>query len=509
MSPTAIVVPTMGRPSLDVLLDALARQRHPVDAPIVLVDDRRTGPDLTPDSRGLDVTVVRSGGGGPARARNLGWRRARTTWVSFLDDDVVPDEDWYELLHHDLRTDALGSCGRVRVPLPAERRPTDWERGTAGLAGSRWITADLSYRREALAGVGGFDERFPRAFREDADLALRLGATLDERSTIVTGQRWITHPVRPSDDWASLRQQAGNADDMLMRRLHGRGWQRRAGAPVGRRAAHVATTAAGVAALGSLAWDAIRRPRRRVPARMTSAGMASVVAAGVWLAGTAEFAWRRIAPGPRDHDEVRRMLLTSLAIPPAATWHTARGLVRHRHATRWRGLPDLVLLDRDGTLVHDVPYNGDPARVTPVDGAREALDRLRREGVRVALVTNQSGVARGLISAEQVRAVNDRVAELLGPFDGVYVCPHGPDDGCECRKPAPGLVKQALAEAGVAPARAVMIGDIGSDLAAAGAAGVAGVLVPTRQTLPDEVAAAETVATTLPAAVDAVLRGAW
>jgi histidinol-phosphate phosphatase family protein len=156
-----------------------------------------------------------------------------------------------------------------------------------------------------------------------------------------------------------------------------------------------------------------------------------------------------------------------------------------------------------------VPYNGDPARVTPVDGAREALDRLRREGVRVALVTNQSGVARGLISAEQVRAVNDRVAELLGPFDGVYVCPHGPDDGCECRKPAPGLVKQALAEAGVAPARAVMIGDIGSDLAAAGAAGVAGVLVPTRQTLPDEVAAAETVATTLPAAVDVVLRGAW
>jgi histidinol-phosphate phosphatase family protein len=504
MSETTIVVPTMGRPSLDVLLAALAGQRHPVGAPIILVDDRPDGPDLLPAARGLDVTVVRAGGGGPARARNLGWRRARTPWVSFLDDDVVPDEDWYELLRHDLETDARGSCGRVRVPLSAERRPTDWERGTAGLAGARWITADLSYRREALAAVGGFDERFPRAFREDADLALRLGGTLDERSTIVTGRRWITHPVRPSDDWASVRQQAGNADDMLMRRLHGPGWQRRADAPVGRRAAHVATTAAGAVTLGALTWDVIRRPRRKVPVRMTSA-----VAAGLWLAGTAELAWRRIAPGPRDRDEVRRMLLTSLAIPPAATWHTARGLVRHRQATRWRGLPDLVLLDRDGTLVHDVPYNGDPARVTPVDGAKEALDRLRREGVRVAMVTNQSGVARGLITPEQVDAVNDRVAELLGPFDGVYVCPHGPDDGCACRKPAPGLVKQALADAGVAPARAVLIGDIGSDLAAAEAAGVTGVLVPTRQTLPDEVAAAETVAAGLPAAVDAVLRGAW
>jgi HAD superfamily hydrolase (TIGR01662 family) len=235
----------------------------------------------------------------------------------------------------------------------------------------------------------------------------------------------------------------------------------------------------------------------------------AAVAAGLWLAGTAEFAWRRIAPGPRDRDEVRRMLFTSVAIPPAATWHTARGLVRNRHATGWRGLPDLVLLDRDGTLVRDVPYNGDPARVSAVDGARPALDRLRREGVRVALVTNPSGIARGLIDRDQVSAVNDRVAELVGPFDGVYVCPHGPDDGCECRKPAPGLVKQALADAGVAPDRAVLIGDIGSDLAAAGAAGVAGILVPTRQTLPDEVAAAATVATSLPAAVDVVLRGAW
>lgn len=202
------------------------------------------------------------------------------------------------------------------------------------------------------------------------------------------------------------------------------------------------------------------------------------------------------------------MLLTSMAIPPAATWHSARGLVAHRHAGPWRGLPELVLFDRDGTLVRDVPYNGDPAKVEPMPGAKQALDRLRAEGIRVAVVSNQSGVARGLIDADQVRAVNARVAELLGPFEEFYVCPHGADDGCECRKPQPGLVKQALADAGVVPDRAVLVGDIGSDVEAATAAGVPAVLVPTPQTRREEIAAAPRVAPDLTRAVDLLLRGA-
>src|SRR4051794_13474417 len=229
---TTLVVPTLGRPSLAALCRALAAQSVPVDAPVVLVDDRRGDggrPDLAADlerelgpGHGLDLRVVAAGGGGPARARNIGWRHARTPWVSFLDDDVVPDHDWYAALSTDLDAaegcGVAGSTGRVRVPLPAHRPPTDWERGTAGLEDARWITADLSYRRDELSRVGGFDERFPRAFREDADLALRLGA---DRNRVLAGSRRITHPVRPADGWASLRQQAGNADDQLMRALHG------------------------------------------------------------------------------------------------------------------------------------------------------------------------------------------------------------------------------------------------------------------------------------------------
>ena len=178
---------------------------------------------------------------------------------------------------------------------------------------------------------------------------------------------------------------------------------------------------------------------------------------------------------------------------------------RSPRAGRTAPPPQAVLLDRDGTLVVDVPYNGDPSRVAPVPGARAALDRLRAAGLPLAVVSNQSGVARGLLTSAQVAAVNARVAELLGPFDAVLVCEHGPDDGCACRKPRPGLVLEAARQLGVDPAACVLVGDIGSDVDAALAAGAQPVLVPTEVTRPEEVAAAPAVVTDLAAAVDVVL----
>jgi histidinol-phosphate phosphatase family protein len=164
-----------------------------------------------------------------------------------------------------------------------------------------------------------------------------------------------------------------------------------------------------------------------------------------------------------------------------------------------------VLFDRDGTLVVDVPYNGDPGRVVAMPGAREAVERLRAAGVATAVVSNQSGVARGRIRAEQVEAVNRRVEELLGPLGPWFVCLHGPGDGCGCRKPAPGLIKAAAAELGVDPADCVVIGDIGTDVEAARAAGARAVLVPTAVTRAEEVAGAPVVAPDLVAAVELLL----
>ena len=167
-----------------------------------------------------------------------------------------------------------------------------------------------------------------------------------------------------------------------------------------------------------------------------------------------------------------------------------------------------VLFDRDGTLVVDVPYNGDPRLVRPMEAARTAVDLVRRAGLAAGVVSNQSGVARSLLSLDQVRAVNRRVEELLGRFDVWLVCPHGPEDGCPCRKPAPGMILSACRALGIEPGEAAVIGDIGADVEAAAAAGARAVLVATVQTLAPEIEAAELVAGDLRQAVALLLGSA-
>ncbi|MGW4801700.1 D-glycero-alpha-D-manno-heptose-1,7-bisphosphate 7-phosphatase, partial [Nonomuraea sp. NPDC004297] len=170
--------------------------------------------------------------------------------------------------------------------------------------------------------------------------------------------------------------------------------------------------------------------------------------------------------------------------------------------------PGAVLFDRDGTLIRDVPYNGDPDLVEPMPGAIEALGRLRRADVPLAVVTNQSGVAKGLLSPDEMDQVNAKVEELLGPFDAWAICVHDDTDGCTCRKPAPGLVIRAAAVLDVSPRDCVVVGDIGRDMEAARAAGARGILVPTAQTPQEEIQQAAEVADDLTDVVDRVLSDA-
>ncbi|MCI4065193.1 glycosyltransferase [Micromonospora sp. R77] len=295
----SVVVPTLGRPSLTALLDVLAGQLDELpEVELLLVDDRRddndgrhdgTGELAVPGALAAYTKVLTGRGAGPAAARNLGWRAARGSWVVFLDDDVRPAPDWCRRLRDDLAAaDAVGGVqGWVEVPLPADRHPTDWERVTAGLADGNWITADMAYRRAALAAVGGFDERFPRAYREDAELAHRVRRA---GWRLVRGERRVTHPVRPESRWVRLRTQRGNADDALLRRRTARPGADLPTTP-GRRPRHVAVTAAGAVALAAaVAWAGIPPP----PARPVLGVTAGLAALG-WAAGTAEFA----GPGSR------------------------------------------------------------------------------------------------------------------------------------------------------------------------------------------------------------------
>jgi GT2 family glycosyltransferase len=308
--PFDIVIPTIGRPELRELLRTLEDDRTPAHRVIVVDDRREPAEPLALGDVDLPVTLVTGRGGGPASARNAGWRVCDCDWIAFLDDDVRVPLGWSDALLRDLAAAAprlAGSQGRITVPLPSDRAPTDWERNVRGLETARWATADMAYRRRALEDVGGFDERFPRAYREDADLALRVrGAGWQLRR----GDRRIVHPVRPAGPWTSVRLQAGNADDARMRSLHGRRWRRKAQAHRGTLRRHVATTAA--LAFGLIAIGAGRR-------------RTAALALGAWAASTVAFAWRRIAPGPRTLREIAAMAVSSVAIPPAATMWWIRG----------------------------------------------------------------------------------------------------------------------------------------------------------------------------------------
>ena len=145
-----------------------------------------------------------------------------------------------------------------------------------------------------------------------------------------------------------------------------------------------------------------------------------------------------------------------------------------------------VILDRDGVLNREAPDAGyilEPSEFFWVPGALEALATLRRAGLYLSVATNQSGVGRGLMSLAQLEAVHERMrteaAQSGAALDAVLFCPHAPDARCACRKPEPGLIYEAIARSGIAPAESIVIGDDKRDLEAAARAGVRAVLVRT------------------------------
>jgi len=142
-----------------------------------------------------------------------------------------------------------------------------------------------------------------------------------------------------------------------------------------------------------------------------------------------------------------------------------------------------VLIDRDGTLNVEKHYLSDPDQLELYPGAAAAVRRLNQLGLGVVVVTNQSGIARGYFDLARLEAIHQRLRALLAAegasIDGLYLCPHGPEEECPCRKPRPGMVEQAVAEHGFDPAQAFMIGDKEVDVALGHAVGATSFLVRT------------------------------
>lgn len=178
-----------------------------------------------------------------------------------------------------------------------------------------------------------------------------------------------------------------------------------------------------------------------------------------------------------------------------------------------KALRPAVLLDRDGTILVEKNYLADPADAELIPGAAEALRRLADAGFALVVVSNQSGIARGLYGEAEYRAVDARMRELLRQhgveIEASYHCPHHPDftGPCDCRKPAPGMFERAIRELGLAREGSWLVGDRLRDVEAATALGARGILVRTGHGAAEDVAGSQgvIVAADLPGAAEAIL----
>ncbi|AKM32302.1 glycosyl transferase family 2 [Pandoraea faecigallinarum] len=316
----SVVVPTWRRPDLlHRCLTALCAQQFDAEAfEIIVADD---GPDdatrevvarcqaLTagaPRIAYLPVTATQ----GPAAARNAGWRCARAPVVAFTDDDTIPDPLWLRggcaaLLRE---PDAVAVAGEIDMPISDP--PTDYERDASGLAHAEFATANCFVRRHALDAVGGFDERFTRAWREDADLMFALRSV--GPISFARGAK-VVHPVRPAHWGVSIGQQSKVFFDALLYKKYPALYRR-----------HIRPSppwlyyTAGVALLAAVVLLACAQYA------------AAIVALTVWAASTAMFCARRLRHTARTPAHVAEMIWTSIAIPPVSLYWRVRGGLHFR-----------------------------------------------------------------------------------------------------------------------------------------------------------------------------------
>jgi GT2 family glycosyltransferase len=314
----SVVVPTCGRPDLlDRCIAALAQQSF--DAArfeVIVVDDRPAG--QTEDlvlrwqrtlSRSGPVLryLANHGPHGPAAARNRGWRAARATILAFTDDDTIPSDRWLEHGHAAFAPGIAAVCGRIVMPLP--ELPTDYERDAARLEEAEFVTANCFCRKSVMERLGGFDERFRMAWREDSDLhfsLLTLGVTVGHAP-----QALVVHPVRPASWGVSLGQQKKIQFDALLYKKHPLLYRKNIRARP--------------------RWDYYGLVAMLLAALLgIVAGAGPIALAGVagWAGMTGMMCRRRLAGTTGRASHVAEMIVTSILIPPYAVFWRVVGALR-------------------------------------------------------------------------------------------------------------------------------------------------------------------------------------
>lgn len=313
----SVVIPTYARPDLlERCLDAVMAQTLPApDYEVIVCDD---GPsekvaDLVlrksaeaPHGPALRYCAVHATQG-PAGARNAGWRMAAAPLIAFTDDDTVPARDWLAEGLKAMEGGADAASGRIVMPLP--ERPTDHQRDAARLQQAEFATANCFVRAEALKTVGGFDERYTMAWREDSDLHFAL---LEHGFEVIRADRAVVvHPLREAAFGAGIGSQRKVMFDVLLYRKYPALYRQRI-------RGHGPWLYLAISASLALALAAF----------LAGWHQAALAAALSWLALSLLFFFRRLAgsaPTPRNLAE---LLLTSALIPPVSLYWRLRGARR-------------------------------------------------------------------------------------------------------------------------------------------------------------------------------------
>lgn len=248
---------------------------------------------------------------GPAIARNLGWKAAKSSIIAFTDDDCIPFPNWLttgvEVFSQ--HNDIAAASGKVIMPLP--EIPTDYEYNAAHLETSEFVTANCFYRRDVLLDMGGFDERFTMAWREDSDLFFTL--LTHGKTYVCAPEVQVLHPVRPASWGVSIRQQRKSMFNALLYKKHPTLYRERIQvAPPWHYYGIVLAFLTGIVGL-------IRRSK-----------LLMVSGFGLWGWWTARFCMRRLQHTSHAPSHIVEMIVTSLLIPPIAIYWRILGMFKFR-----------------------------------------------------------------------------------------------------------------------------------------------------------------------------------
>ena len=229
--------------------------------------------------------------------------------IAFTDDDCISDPAWLAAGSKAIHEGATGVSGRIIMPLPED--PTDYELNAAGLATSEFVTANCFYLRSALEAVGGFDERFAMAWREDGDLWLTF---IGRGEALVSAEdAVVTHPLRPAPWGVSLSQQRKSQYNALLYKKHPVLYRQRV-QPGPPRDYYAIVGSIVAFLLGAVC----RRPL---------VALASIV---IWARLTGQFIARRLRGTSRRPAHIAEMVVTSALIPPLAVYWRLRGAIAYR-----------------------------------------------------------------------------------------------------------------------------------------------------------------------------------